>query len=166
MAIEQDIKLIEQVTQPFVVKTKAFVELVHGAQRTFKTIRPPCRKPVKNSKASKKEICNASTWLIGIAAVTAVTAVVKAVSDDSPSSSSSTTTYDDSDRRQQEQEAKRQHERENLKARVQSLAGERREHLKAELRSRLGAGILIGQTQSCIRRLEQNDQIDARWRDG
>ncbi|HJH19850.1 MAG TPA: hypothetical protein K8W20_14170 [Pseudomonas lactis] len=78
-------------------------------------------------------------WLIGIAAVAAVTAVVKAVSDDSPSSSSSTTTYDDSDRRQQEQEAKRQHERENLKARVQSLAGERREQLKAELRGAASA---------------------------
>lgn len=36
VAIEQDIKLIEQVTQPYVVKTKAFVELVQGAQRTFK----------------------------------------------------------------------------------------------------------------------------------
>ncbi|MDI3183092.1 MULTISPECIES: GTPase [Pseudomonas] len=36
VAIEQDIKLIEQVTQPYVVKTKAFVELVHGAQQTFK----------------------------------------------------------------------------------------------------------------------------------
>lgn len=78
-------------------------------------------------------------WLIGVAAVAAVTAIAKAVSDDSPSSSSSTTTYDDSERRQQEQEAKRQRERENLKARVQSLAGERREQLKAELRGAASA---------------------------
>ena len=73
-------------------------------------------------------------WLIGAAAVAAVTAIVKAVSDDSPSSSSSTSTYDDSARRRQEQEAKRQRERENLKARVQALAQERREQLKAHLR--------------------------------
>lgn len=78
-------------------------------------------------------------WLIGAAAVAAVTAIAKAVSDDSPSSSSSTTTYDDSERRQQEQEAKRQRERENLKARVQLLAGERREQLKAELRGAASA---------------------------
>lgn len=73
-------------------------------------------------------------WLIGAAAVAAVTAIVKAVSDDSPSSSSSTSTYDDSARRRQELEAKRQRERENLKARVQALAQERREQLKAHLR--------------------------------
>ncbi|MFJ2972954.1 hypothetical protein [Pseudomonas fulva] len=78
-------------------------------------------------------------WLIGVAAVAAVTAIAKAVSDDSPSSSSSTTTYDDSERLQQEQEAKRQREREKLKARVQSLAGERREQLKAELRGAASA---------------------------
>ncbi|MEE4148856.1 hypothetical protein [Pseudomonas viridiflava] len=72
-------------------------------------------------------------WLIGAAAVAAVAAIVKAVSDDSPSSASSTTTYDDSHRRKQEEEAKRQRERENLKARVQSLAGERLEQLKAGL---------------------------------
>lgn len=73
-------------------------------------------------------------WLIGVAAVAAAAAIAKAVSDDSPSSSSSTTHSDDSERRQQEQEAKRQRERENLKARVQSLAGDRREQLKAQLR--------------------------------
>ncbi|ELF6208028.1 hypothetical protein RNI54_004891 [Pseudomonas putida] len=73
-------------------------------------------------------------WLIGVAAVAAAAAIAKAVSDDSPSSSSSTTRNDDSERRQQEQEAKRQRERENLKARVQSLAGDRREQLKAQLR--------------------------------
>ncbi|MBJ2219244.1 hypothetical protein [Pseudomonas sp. MF7453] len=72
-------------------------------------------------------------WLIGVAAVAAV-AIAKAVSDDSPSSSSSTTRHDDSERRQQELEAKRKRERENLKARVQSLAGDRREQLKAQLR--------------------------------
>ncbi|RPD95217.1 hypothetical protein EGN69_04260 [Pseudomonas monteilii] len=75
-------------------------------------------------------------WLIGVAAVAAAAAIAKAVSDDSPSSSSSTTHSDDSERRQQEQEAKRQRERENLKARVQSLAGDRREQLKAQLRVR------------------------------
>ena len=74
-------------------------------------------------------------WLIGAAAVAAVAAIAKAVSGDSPSTSSSTTTYDDSHRRKQEEEAKRQRERENLKARVQSLAGERREQLKAGLRA-------------------------------
>lgn len=74
-------------------------------------------------------------WLIGAAAVAAVAAIAKAVSGDSPSSSSSTTTYDDSHRRKQEEEAKRQRERENFKARVQSLAGERREQLKAGLRA-------------------------------
>ncbi|MBC3255297.1 hypothetical protein YA0871_07475 [Pseudomonas paralactis] len=73
-------------------------------------------------------------WLIGVAAVAAVAAIAKAVSDDSPSSSSSTTRHDDSERRQQELEAKRKRERENLKARVQSLAGDRREQLKAQLR--------------------------------
>lgn len=73
-------------------------------------------------------------WLIGVAAVAAAAAIAKAVSDDSPSSSSSTTNYDDSERHQQEQEAKRQREREALKARVQSLAGDRREQLKAQLR--------------------------------
>ena len=73
-------------------------------------------------------------WLIGMAAVAAVTAIAKAVSDDSTSTSSSTSTYDDSARRRQEQEAKRQREREQLKARVQALAGERREQLKAQLR--------------------------------
>lgn len=73
-------------------------------------------------------------WLIGAAAVAAVAAIAKAVTDDSPSSSSSTTTHDDTERRQQEQEAKLQLKRENLKARVQSLAGERREQLKAQLR--------------------------------
>ena len=73
-------------------------------------------------------------WLIGVAAVAAAAAIAKAVSDDSPSSSSSTTHHDDSERRQQEQQAKRQRERENLKARVQSLAGDRREQLKAQLR--------------------------------
>ncbi|MGB5956453.1 hypothetical protein [Pseudomonas sp.] len=74
-------------------------------------------------------------WLIGVAAVAAAAAIAKAVSDDSPSSSSSTTNYDDSERRQQEQEAKRQREREALKAREQSLAGDRREQLKAQLRA-------------------------------
>ncbi|WP_274642410.1 hypothetical protein [Pseudomonas serbica] len=78
-------------------------------------------------------------WLIGIAAVAAVTAIAKAVSDDSPSSSSSTTTYDDSERRQQEQEAKRKRDHEKLKTRVQSLASERREQLKAELRGAASA---------------------------
>lgn len=73
-------------------------------------------------------------WLIGVAAVAAVAAIAKAVSDDSPSSSSSTTRHDDSERRQQELEAKHKRERENLKARVQSLAGDRREQLKAQLR--------------------------------
>ena len=73
-------------------------------------------------------------WLIGVAAVAAAAAIAKAVSDDSPSSSSSSTHHDDSERRQQEQEAKRQRERENLKARAQSLAGDRREQLKAQLR--------------------------------
>lgn len=73
-------------------------------------------------------------WLIGVAAVAAAAAIAKAVTDDSPSSSSSTTHHDDSERRQQEQEAKRQRERENLKARLQSLAGDRREQLKAQLR--------------------------------
>ncbi|MFG0684832.1 hypothetical protein [Pseudomonas sp. WSY_20] len=73
-------------------------------------------------------------WLIGVAAVAAAAAIAKAVSDDSPPSSSSTTHHDDSERRPQEQEAKRQRERENLKARVQSLAGDRREQLKAQLR--------------------------------
>jgi GTPase Era involved in 16S rRNA processing len=37
VAIEQEIKLIEQVTQPYVVKAKAFIELIDGARRTFKT---------------------------------------------------------------------------------------------------------------------------------
>ncbi|MFJ3467165.1 hypothetical protein ACIPO9_15345 [Pseudomonas sp. NPDC090203] len=74
-------------------------------------------------------------WLIGAAAVAAVAAIAKAVSDDSPSSSSSTTTHDDSHRRKQEEEAKRQRERDNLKARVGSLAGERREQLKTGLRA-------------------------------
>ena len=35
--IEKETKLIERVTQPFVVKAKAFVELIDGARRTFKT---------------------------------------------------------------------------------------------------------------------------------
>lgn len=73
-------------------------------------------------------------WLIGVAAVAAAAAIAKAVSDDTPSSSSSTTHYDDSERLEQEREAKRLREQENLKARVQSLAGERREQLKAQLR--------------------------------
>ncbi|MEO9241114.1 hypothetical protein [Pseudomonas inefficax] len=73
-------------------------------------------------------------WLIGVAAVAAAAAIAKAVSDDSPSSTSSPPRNDDSERRQQEHEAKRERERENLKARVQSLAGERREQLKAQLR--------------------------------
>lgn len=74
-------------------------------------------------------------WLIGAAAVAAVAAIAKAVSDDSSSSSTSTKTYDDSHRRKQEEEAKRQRKRENLKARVKSLAGERREQLKTGLRA-------------------------------
>ena len=73
-------------------------------------------------------------WLIGVAAVAAAAAIAKAVSDDTPSSSSTTTHYDDSERLEQEREAKRLREQENLKARVQSLAGERREQLKAQLR--------------------------------
>lgn len=73
-------------------------------------------------------------WLIGVAAVAAAAAIAKAVSDDTPSSSSSTTHYDDSEWLEQEREAKRLREQENLKARVQSLAGERREQLKAQLR--------------------------------
>lgn len=35
--IEQDLKLIEQITEPYVVKAKAFVEHIDGARRTFKT---------------------------------------------------------------------------------------------------------------------------------
>lgn len=74
-------------------------------------------------------------WLIGAAAVAAVAAIAKAVTDDSPSPSSSTTTHrDDSQRRQQEQDAKLQRERDSLKARVQSLAQDRREQLKTQLR--------------------------------
>ena len=72
-------------------------------------------------------------WLIGAAVVAAVAVVAKAVSDDSSSSS-----YDDSDsdreRRRQEQAAKRQRDREGLQARIQALAGEQREQLKAQLR--------------------------------
>ena len=34
-AIAQETKLIEQVAQPYVVKAKAFVELIDGARRTF-----------------------------------------------------------------------------------------------------------------------------------
>lgn len=78
-------------------------------------------------------------WLIGAAAVAAVAAIAKAVSDDSPSPSSSTKTYDDIERHRQEQDAKRQRERDSLKARVQSLAGERRERLKAGLRTAASA---------------------------
>lgn len=77
-------------------------------------------------------------WLIGAAAVAAVAAIAKAVSDDSPTPSSSTKTYD-IERNRQEQDAKRQRERDSLKARVQSLAGERRERLKAGLRTAASA---------------------------
>ncbi|VXC97597.1 conserved exported hypothetical protein [Pseudomonas sp. 8Z] len=73
-------------------------------------------------------------WLIGAAAVAAVTAIAKAVSDDSPSSSSSTTRDDNSQRLQQEQEAKVQREQEKLKTRIKSFEQERREQLKANLR--------------------------------
>ncbi len=34
-AIEQETKLIEQVARPYVMKAKAFIELIDGAQRTF-----------------------------------------------------------------------------------------------------------------------------------
>ncbi|MCX2690934.1 50S ribosome-binding GTPase [Pseudomonas sp. DCB_CB] len=34
--IERDLKLIEQITEPYVVKAKAFVEHIDGARRTFK----------------------------------------------------------------------------------------------------------------------------------
>lgn len=37
LAIAQEVKLIEQITQPYVVKAKTFVELIDGARRTFKT---------------------------------------------------------------------------------------------------------------------------------
>jgi hypothetical protein len=35
--IVKETKLIERVTQPYVVKAKAFVELIDGARQTFKT---------------------------------------------------------------------------------------------------------------------------------
>ena len=37
LALTQEIKLIEQITEPYAVKAKAFVELIDGARRTFKT---------------------------------------------------------------------------------------------------------------------------------
>ncbi|MFJ3467164.1 GTPase [Pseudomonas sp. NPDC090203] len=37
LAMEQEIKLIEQITEPYVVKAKAFVELIDGARQTFRT---------------------------------------------------------------------------------------------------------------------------------
>ena len=70
-------------------------------------------------------------WLIGAAVVAAVAVVAKAVSDDSSSSDDSD---GDRERRRQEQAAKRQRDREGLQARIQALAGEQREQLKAQLR--------------------------------
>ena len=71
-------------------------------------------------------------WLIGAAVVAAVAVVAKVVSDDdSPSHNDGD---DDRQRRRQEQEAKRQRDREGLQARIQALAGEQREQLKAQLR--------------------------------
>ena len=37
LALTQEIKLVEQITEPYAVKAKAFVELIDGARRTFKT---------------------------------------------------------------------------------------------------------------------------------
>lgn len=72
-------------------------------------------------------------WLIGAVAVAAVTAIVKAVSDDSPSSSSSSS--GDAERRKQELAAKREREQQGLKDRISNLEKDRREQLKTQLNS-------------------------------
>lgn len=73
-------------------------------------------------------------WLIGAVAVAAVTAIVKAVSDDSPSSSSSTSSSSgDAERRKQELAAKREREQQGLKDRISNLEKDRREQLKTQL---------------------------------
>lgn len=75
-------------------------------------------------------------WLIGAVAVAAVTAIVKAVSDDSPSSSSSTSSSSgDAERRKQELAAKREREQQGLKDRISNLEKDRREQLKTQLNS-------------------------------
>jgi hypothetical protein len=82
-------------------------------------------------------------WLIGAVAVAAVTAIVKAVSDDSPSSSSSSSSSSgDAERRKQELAAKREREQQGLKERISNLENDRREQLKAQLNS---AGPILGQ---------------------
>ena len=82
-------------------------------------------------------------WLIGAVAVAAVTAIVKAVSDDSPSSSSSTSSSSgDAERRKQELAAKREREQQGLKDRISNLEKDRREQLKSQLN---GAAQTLGQ---------------------
>lgn len=73
-------------------------------------------------------------WLIGAAAVAAVAAIAKAVTDDSPSPSTTTRTHDDSDRLRQEKEAAVQRERDGLKKNIAKQQQDRREQLKTQLR--------------------------------
>jgi len=75
-------------------------------------------------------------WLIGVAAVAAVTAIVKSVSDDSPSSSSSSSSGSgEAERRRLDLAAKREREETNLKKRISDLEKDRRDQLKVQLNS-------------------------------
>ncbi len=60
-------------------------------------------------------------WLIGAAVVAAAAAVVKAVTDDDSPSSTPSPTSGEEDRRKQQREAKRQRERDGLRAQLANL---------------------------------------------
>ncbi|VVP01102.1 hypothetical protein PS838_02827 [Pseudomonas fluorescens] len=99
-------------------------------------------------------------WLIGVAAVAAVTAIVKAVSDDSPSSSSSSSRSADSERRKQEQAAKKERERQGLKDRVSNLEKDRREQLKVQVKNAVQA---LGKTSVPITAVMTVNVASAAW---
>lgn len=71
-------------------------------------------------------------WLIGAAVVAAVTAVAKAVSDDSPSSTSSSNSGA-AERREQEREAELRRKREHLETRIVNLKRNRLESARTLL---------------------------------
>lgn len=97
-------------------------------------------------------------WLIGAVAVAAVTAIVKAVSDDSlSSSSSSASSSGDAERRKQELAAKREREQQGLKARISNLEKDRREQLKAQLNS---AGPILGQPVKAMAAAKTATQLE------
>ena len=100
-------------------------------------------------------------WLIGAAAFAAVTAIVKAVSDDSPSSSSSSSSNSSSsgeaERRKQELAAKREREQQGLKNRISNLEKDRREQLKVQLNN---AAQTLGQPVPAIAPAKTATQLE------